>query len=83
MTDLAARYGFARPATIEWLNGSRVTFSLGADARGRLCVRVPPQSPYVVFRMRVRRADGVRPAMELHFATTDRPRLLGLIRVVR
>lgn len=83
MTDLAARYGFARPGTVEWLNGSSVTFSQRAGARGRLCVRVPAQSAYVVFRMRIRRADGVRPTMELHFATNGKPRLLGLIRVAR
>jgi hypothetical protein len=81
MTDLALRYGLAGPGSVEWLKGSTVTFSHTTDARGRLCVRVPAEQDYVVFRMRIRRSDGTRPAMELHFATTDRPHLIGLVRV--
>jgi hypothetical protein len=81
MSDLALRHGLARPGTVEWLKGSSVTFSRPTDGRGRLCVRVPAQEDYVVFRMRIRRSDGTRPAMELHFATSNEPRLIGLVRV--
>jgi hypothetical protein len=83
MTDLAVRYRLARPGTVEWLTGSSVSFRRPTDARGRLCVRVPAQNDYVVFRMRIRRGDGERPAMELHFATRGRPHLIGLVRVAR
>lgn len=84
MTDLALRYGLVKSGTVEWLGkGSDVRLSRALPPSGRLCVRVSEQSDaYTVFRMRVRRPDGARPAMELHFKAGPKPRILGLIRDV-
>jgi hypothetical protein len=81
MTDLAVRYGFERSSQVEWLSGSRVVATRRVDATGRLCVRPPRAETYTVFRLRVKRADGTRPAMELHFVPGPKARLLGVVRV--
>lgn len=83
MTDLALRYGFASHSTVEWLRAGEVQLALPTGRHGRVCVNLRGGDEYTVFRMRVRRPDGPRPALELHFKAGARARILGLVRVAR
>ena len=81
MNDVAVRYGFAESGQVDFLTRSGVGTSLKQQPDGRLCVSIPKSRGYTVYRMRVRRADGPRPAMELHFQSGPDAHVIGLIRV--
>lgn len=76
-TDLAIAHGVAASGTVEG-GGSEVP--IGPD--GRVCL---PRGDgrYEVSRLRVRRDDGARPWMEVHYRGGDAPRILGIRRTLR
>lgn len=81
MTDLAVRGGFAKGGRVDFLTNAGIGMSLAEPPSGRICVSVPQRSGYTVYRMRVQRADGVRPAMELHFQSGPDAHVIGLLRL--
>ena len=72
MVDMAVRHGVARGGQVE-LDG-RVT-PIAAD--GRVCLELPRTDAYTIWRLRVRRADGLRPVMQVHLSAG---RVLGIVR---
>jgi hypothetical protein len=83
MTDLGVRYGFARRGIVEWLSGDEVLATQPTDDTGRICIHTPASDDYRVLRVRTRRADAARPAMEVHIKGGPNARILGVIRVAR
>ncbi len=78
-TDLAVAHGVATEGVVRRKgDGAEATIPKG----GRVCL--PARAgEYVVDRLRVRRADGRRRAMEVHYRTGDSARILGVRRLVR
>ncbi len=81
MTDIAVRGRFAKSGRVDFLTRAGLGMSIQEPPSGRLCVSVPQRSGYTVYRMRVRRADGVRPTMELHFQSGPDAHVIGVLRL--
>jgi hypothetical protein len=73
-------HGLAHAGIVEEMRGRSVarTHVIGRD--GEVCLPVPSGDRYRVIRLRVRRGETRRPVMQVHVATTDAPRVLGLLR---
>jgi hypothetical protein len=82
MQDLAVRHRFAKRGQVEFLTSQGVSKTLAEQEDGRICVSIPERPGYTVYRMRVRRADGPRPPMELHFHSGPNAHVVGLLRVL-
>jgi hypothetical protein len=78
---VSVRYGFAQRGQVEFLTKNGVGTSLSERAGGLVCVSIPKHSGYTVYRMRVRRDDGARPPLELHFHSGPAAHIIGLRRV--
>ncbi len=78
--DLGIVYGLAERGTVEMMRGKAVAASHAIGRDGRVCLDVPANERYRVLRLRVRRGEHVRPVMQVHVATTGKPRVLGLLR---
>jgi hypothetical protein len=83
--DLGIYYGVATAGAVE---------RLGADPRdddvltewpiahdGKVCIDIPNDDAYRVYRLRIRRASQTKPAMQLHFKGGTKARILGVVRV--
>lgn len=81
MTDLGIRFGLATDGFVERLVGKRVVETRTTTKSGRVCVSVPNDDGYTVYRLRVRRRADRRPPVEIHLKGGARPRILGVIRV--
>ena len=76
MTDLAVRHQIASGGVVEGVAGARGSWPIGPD--GSVCLALPPPQHYTIWRLRVRRADGARPIMQIHLRSG---RVIGLVRV--
>lgn len=79
--DLAAHYGLAPSGVVERLGPSgkvRESLEVGPDAK--VCWQAVQNDDYVVDRLRVRRPDGLRPAMELHYRGGPAAHVVGIVR---
>lgn len=84
-TDVGVRYGIVRYGVVERLDDDgEVAESvdiLNRYANGaRACVKIPTAGDYAVVKLRSRRGDTVKPALEVHIKTGEGARVLGLIR---
>lgn len=79
--DLAVHYGLQDSGVIERLGRKdRVVETLPIAPDGKVCWD-SGSTAYEVVRLRARRDDGARPAMEVHMAGRDEPRVVGVVRV--
>lgn len=83
--DLAVRYGLRPSGTLEILQSrrNRARSAIDVAPDGTICFDLPTSSGYHVIRLRIRAADGVRPAMQVHIHGGDKPRILGILRTER
>ncbi len=81
MTDLGIRFGLATDGFVERLAGKRVVETRTTTKSGRVCLSLPRDDGYTVYRLRVRRKADQRPPLEIHLKGGSRPRILGVIRV--
>ena len=83
--DLAVHYGLVTHGVVERLERRRSERMLSrytVDPQGLVCFPLPMRERYSVARLRMRRGDETRPAMEVHYKGGANPRVLGIIRVV-
>jgi hypothetical protein len=80
MTDLGVRFGLATHGFVERLDGRRVVEQRAVAEGGRVCLTLPSDEGYTVYRLRVRRGTGERPPFELHLKGGAHPRILGVVR---
>jgi hypothetical protein len=66
---------------VERLDGDHVVERRTVATDGRVCVALPRDDDYNVYRLRVRRGKDTRPPLEVHLRGGARPRILGMIRV--
>ncbi|HYO95825.1 MAG TPA: hypothetical protein VER33_14990 [Polyangiaceae bacterium] len=80
--DLGVRYGLASAGIVERMRGANVIDARVVDAWGRVCWPLAEGDDYTIYRLRTRRGRQARPPMEVHFKGGDRPRVIGLLRVL-
>lgn len=78
--DLGVVYDLGRGGVVEQLGRRRVIAEHAIDHDGRVCFDMPEADAYTVLRLRVRRGERRRPAMQVHVIGGDRPRVLGIVR---
>jgi hypothetical protein len=80
-TDLGVAHGIVKYGVLERLGeGDEVAESADVGALARACVTLPKGEGYAVVRLRSRRGDTVKPALEVHLMLGPGARVLGLVR---
>jgi hypothetical protein len=84
-TDLGVHHGLASyGSTVSALDGDgfvRARFT--EDREGHVCLPIPPNDQYTVYRLRIERGHEQKPPMQIHFKGGSRPHILGIVRVER
>jgi hypothetical protein len=79
--DLGVYHGLATSGTVERLDDDdRVIERRTVSEDGRVCLSIPPDDEYQVYRIRIRRGPDARRAMQIHFKGGPHARILGVIR---
>lgn len=80
--DLSVRYGLVTSGLVQVLdeNGKPV-FSQLVDADGNICVPLPSDSQYRIYRLRITRGITEHPPMRVHFKGGKHARILGIERL--
>jgi hypothetical protein len=78
--DLGVVYELGRGGVVEQLGRRRVIAEHTIGRDGKVCLDVPESEAYTVLRLRVRRGERRRPAMQVHVVGGSRPRVLGIVR---
>lgn len=82
--DLAVRHGLVTGGLVEALNAEDdVVFDQLVAKDGTLCIPIPNDAEYRIYRLRVRRGNQVLPTLRLHFKGGAKPRILGIERLER
>jgi hypothetical protein len=82
--DLGIAYGLAKQGVVHVLgDDDEVKSEHTVDRRGRVCLPVPKDDRYTVYRLRMVRKKVHKPPLQIHFKAGKRPRILGLIRAER
>ncbi len=80
--DLGMLHGLATSGTVQALDAEgTVGREYPVDTRGRVCIPLPADDEYAIYRLRTRRGRDVRRPMQLHVRGGEAPRVFGLIRV--
>ena len=81
--DLGVRYGLAsHGSSVTALDSDDVVRRRYAvDRQGRVCIPIPANDDYTVYRLRVERGHEKKPPMQVHFKGGSAPRILGIVRV--
>jgi hypothetical protein len=83
-TDLGVQHGVATRGVVERLDDDGSVAERAAVSRdGRVCVAAPVADEYAVVRLRIRRGDVEKPALEVHVRGGASPRILGIVRDAR
>jgi hypothetical protein len=79
--DLGVHYHLATNGVVERLDDQdRVIDRATVSGDGGVCLAIPEGEEYRVYRLRTRRGDNVRRAMQIHFKGGPQARVLGIIR---
>ena len=82
--DLSVRYGLVTSGLVQVLDAyGKPVFSQLVDADGNICVPLPPDSEYRIYRLRVVRGTTVYPPLRIHFKGGKHARILGVERLER
>jgi hypothetical protein len=80
--DLGVLHGLATSGTVEALDEEgAVRRELTVGPRGEVCIPLPRDDAYSIYRLRTARGRDKRPPMQLHVRGGSNPRILGIIRV--
>ncbi|HEY6727286.1 MAG TPA: hypothetical protein VI197_24800 [Polyangiaceae bacterium] len=80
--DLSVRYGLVTSGLVQVLDEyGKPVFSQLVDADGNVCVPLPPDSQYRIYRLRVARGLIEHPVMRIHFKGGKHARILGIERL--
>lgn len=82
--DLSVRYGLVTSSLVQVLDAhGKPVFSQLVDADGNICIPLPPDSNYRIYRLRVTRGINEHPPMRVHFKGGKHARILGIERLER
>ncbi len=80
--DLGVRHGLATFGFVQALDDTgKVRREYAMDKRGRVCLPIPNDDRYRLYRLRVVRGRDEKPPMQVHFKAGSKPRILGIVRV--
>lgn len=82
--DLSVRYGLVTGGLVQVLSADdQPVFSQLVDDDGLICVPIPNDAEYRIYRMRILRGPNEHRVMRLHFKGGKSPRILGIERIER
>jgi hypothetical protein len=82
--DLSVRYGLVTSGLVQVLDEyGKPVFSQLVDPAGTICIPLPPDSEYRIYRLRVARGTTAYPPMRVHFKGGKHARILGIERLER
>ncbi|MDD9971620.1 MAG: hypothetical protein OXR73_35585 [Myxococcales bacterium] len=81
-TDLGVHFGLAQEGAIVAVSeDGHIVDEVRVNRDGRACLPIASHDGYEVLRLRTRRGQHLKPAMQVHYRAGKRARILGVIRL--